>query len=465
MTMLGKVARALGRISMDSWINLMTGVGGGVNRNAFLFEADARIPDVTLQHLYDGDAFAARICDGVPRHALRNGFKVATGDDALDTALAAKFEELGAQEKLVQVWTWARLFGGAVLWIGADDGKAPDEPLDPLAVKSVPFVTVLDKREVIPETYFNDPMKGTFGEPETYRFARASSGGGTDNRKVHASRLIRFDGVMTTRERRREHLMWCDSVLQRTYDKLRQFNGAYAAVGTLLQDASQGVFKIKDLYAMMAGDAKEKLKQRMELMDMARSAARAILIDADGESFERTEVGALSGLPDVMDKFLLQLAGASETPVTVLMGQSPAGMNATGESDLSIWDAGVQAERRNMLAPRILKLARLLLHGYDVPNLKVEFPALREPTPSEKADLRLKVAQTDQIYLDKGVITAEEVAKSRFRPEGWSDETTIDQGDREAAMAADRAAAQAQSTQQTPPPAPGGAPTTNGASP
>ena len=62
-----------------------------------------------------------------------------------------------------------------------------------------------------------------------------------------------------------------DSVLQRVYEDLRQARGGYAAVATLLQDASQGVFAVKDFYALMAQDDGAKtFEQRMELMDMSR---------------------------------------------------------------------------------------------------------------------------------------------------------------------------------------------------
>ena len=42
------------------------------------------------------------------------------------------------------------------------------------------------------------------------------------------------------------------------------------------------------------------------------------------------------GVGDVYDRFMMDLAGAAETPVTKLFGCSPAGMNATGESDIKI---------------------------------------------------------------------------------------------------------------------------------
>jgi len=85
--------------------------------------------------------------------------------------------------------------------------------------------------------------------------------------------------------------------------------------------------------SMMAADKKDVLKRRLEMMDLARGVTRSVLLD-DGEEYSRTEVGALTGIADLLTKNLLLLSGAAEIPVTVLMGQSPAGLSATGESDI-----------------------------------------------------------------------------------------------------------------------------------
>lgn len=188
------------------------------------------------------------------------------------------------------------------------------------------------------------------------------------------------------------------------------------------------------------------------------SSTRNVLIDADGESFTRTEVGALAGLAAVLDKFLLLLlSGAAEIPVTILMGQSPAGLSATGESDVRWFYDRIKSAQTSTLQPNLLRLILLLCLAKDGPTkgvvpakLAVEFAPLWQMTPLELADLRQKQSTTDAAYITAQVVTAEEVAASRFRPEGWSPETTIDLGAREAAMAADADAAQLTAGQGAP---------------
>lgn len=442
---MGTLQRA--RATLDSWLNAITAVGGNLNRTAFAFARDAPVDDQTLEDLYHGDPFAARICKAVPEDALRQGFTVKTGDAALSSALAARLDDLRAREKALEAWVWARCFGGAALFVGADDGQPPWAPLDWGRIASVRFLTVLDKRELQADTWVTDPLARRFGEPEVYRVQRAPAGGGAlDTHRVHASRLIRFDGALTSRRRRAQLGGWSESELGRVVEALRQFNAAYAAAGTLLQDSSQGVFKMKDLMSMLAQDKQDLFKTRMEAMDMARSVGRAILVDADGESFERVESGVLGGLPDVVDRFMLLLAGACEIPVTRLMGRAPAGLNATGESDTRGYYDRVQSDRTHMLRPRLEHLVRLLLRAQDGPTRgvepagwSVEFPSLWQMSPAEEAQLRNQVATTDVAYITAGVLTPEEVALSRFRAEGWNAETTVDLESRAAIRDADAA--------------------------
>ncbi len=432
----------------DGWVNLMTGVG--TDRSKGLgFQAGARLADESLEALFIGDPFANRICRVVPEEAMRQGCAVKTGDAEEESHITAYADAWRVSDRLAAAWTWARVFGGGAIFVGADDGRDPREPLDEANVRSILFLVVLDRRELVPLTWFTDPTRGNFGEPETYQLIRVSTGGVTENIPVHTSRLVRFEGALTTRRRRIVLRGWGESELQRLYDVLGQFNGAWGATGSLLQDASQGVFKIKNLYAMLAADKQDILKTRLEMMDLGRSVARAIMVDSDGESFERTEVGALAGLAAVLDKFLLLLSGAAEIPVTILMGQSPAGLSATGDSDVRWFYDRIKSQQTATLRPRHLRLLRLLCLAHDgptggkvPPKLSVEYAPLWQMTPLEEATLRQTVGSTDTAYITAGVLTPEEVAASRFRPEGWTMETTVDLEVRRATIAADQDAAQ-----------------------
>lgn len=416
----------------DSWSNLVTGIGAATGRLDFQFTREWRIDDQTLEDMFHGDPYASRIVRAVPEEALRRGFSVACGDPAVESEIKRALDDLHVLRKVTEAWTWARLFGGAALFIGADDGRDPSLPLDTANIRAIRFVTVLDKREIFPASWFKDPLSPYFGEPETYRFVR-SGAGGTDSREVHATRIVRFDGAVTSRRRRQQNNSWCESELQRIISKLREFNGNSAAASTLLQDASQAVFKIKDLMTLIASNKNDVMTKRLQLMDMARSVARTVMLDADSESFERVESGIATGMADLVDKSFLLLAGAAEIPVTILFGQAPAGLSATGDSDIRWFYDRLDSARTNNVQPRLERIIRMFLRAQNGPTGGVEpdawtikWPSLYQLTDGEQADLRAKQATIDAQYITAQVLTPEEVRANRFRRDGYSTETSLD---------------------------------------
>ncbi len=441
MTILNSLHRAAGALRRiargDSWINNTTGQGQGTGRSAWEYQRANLIPYQVLSDLYHGDAYAAKVCEAHPEHAIRRGFTVTTGDKAVDKVLLASCEDMALARRASEAWTWGRAFGGGALVLGCDDGRKAQDPLDLSTLRAVRFVTTVDSSELVPDTWETDPLSPRFGEPRVYRLQRSGGGGGMDTSQVHHTRVVRFEGLPTTRPERQRLNGWGASVLARTYDLLQQWNGGHVAVNDLLLDASQAVWKVKGLLDIVSGDAAELFEERMALADRVRSTFRAVLLDTE-ESLERTEVGALTGLPDLLDRYALRVAGASGIPVSILLGRSPAGLNATGESDTRGFYDDVSAKRERVLRPALEHVVRLILlssegptRGKEPAGWRVEFPPLWEPTEGEKADLRLKVAQTDAVYLTNGVTTPEEVAASRFPAGGeWSMDTTVDLGAR-----------------------------------
>ena len=453
MDFVGLVERALERI--DGWANLVTGVGTDRRSKRLAFDPDAILSEELLEQLYVGDAYAGRVCRVVPEEALRQGATVTTGDTSADAEVKEHLDEFGVNDKITLAWTWSRVFGGGAVLLGADDGRPPWEPLDETAIREVRFLDVVDARELRPDRYETDPRQRLFGEPVTYRLQRTGGGGASESALWHRSRVVLFDGAPTTRRRRQLLHGWGESELQRLYTILAHFNGGWEASGTLLQVASESVFKLKGLMSMMAADKKDVLKRRLEMMDLARGVTRSVLLD-EGEEYTRTEVGALTGVADLLTKNLLLLSGAAEIPVTVLMGQSPAGLSATGESDVRWFYDRTKSAQERVLLRRHRRVVRVLLAAKNGPTggrlpakITITYPPLWQPTPLEAAELRSKQATTDAAYITAQVVTADEVALSRFGTGVWSAETTIDLGAREAARQADRDASGLTNTADT----------------
>jgi hypothetical protein len=128
--------------------------------------------------------------------------------------------------------------------------------------------------------------------------------------------------------------------------------------------------------------------------------------------------------------------------VTLLMGESPAGLNATGAADIRGFYDNVAAWRKSDIEPGLKRILKCVLaearQGLGAaesvdgsanagePEWDIKWPSLYQPTDKEKAEVRKIVADTDSVYITSGVLDPTEVTLSRFGEGGWSMETTVD---------------------------------------
>jgi phage-related protein (TIGR01555 family) len=225
---------------------------------------------------------------------------------------------------------------------------------------------------------------------------------------------------------------WADSVYTSMKETLQDFGISWHSVTHLLQDFSQAVLKMKGLADAIAQQEGNLVLDRMTAMDLCRSVARAVPIDSEDEDFIRV-VTPMSGLADVLDRLMLRMAEAGEMPVTLLFGQSPAGLNATGESDIRFFYDGIKASQEETVRPRIDRLLDVLFaskagptKGTEPENWSYEFNPLWQETDSQRAETRKAQAEADVMYIENGVLDEEEVAMSRFGGDTYSSETVLD---------------------------------------
>jgi phage-related protein (TIGR01555 family) len=391
--------------------------------------------------LHRGNDMAARIINRPVEDALREGWEfIADGDKGALEAFNARVDELDLTPKVQQAWIAARRDGGSLLMPGIDDGaKDLAEPLNERTIKTFSWVTLLTRREAKVDSVYTDPTSPKYGEPEFYRVGNDAAGrrGAAAVKRVHESRVIRFDGVPTSREVRTSQDGWDDSVLLRPYTALRGFGVSWESVEVVLSEFVLTIFRMKGLAEKVAANATDAIQKRTELLNLQKSILRGMLLDAD-ESFERQTV-SVAGLADLLDKFAVRLAAAAEIPATILLGQSPAGMNATGESDVRQYYDRVAGMRNDYLRPRLNRLVTLMLRaktgptrGREPANWRIAFPPLWQETAKEKAELRRIQSQTDIAYIDAGVLLPDEVAVNRFGGDEYSPDTVIDRAAREA---------------------------------
>lgn len=392
-----------------------------------------RLNEQMLDSLYDEDDFAATIVEALPEDGMRQGWEPtrrASEDDEDELAAKATKEQiatikrrttdLGVDARVMEAAIWGRLHGGSALFPVVEDGLDPSMPLDISRVTKLRSIVTMSRSELAWHALNDDPRSPNYQKPETWLFTPMTGGA---SMVIHSSRLLRFEGANVSRRRRMQEQGWSASVLQRVYEILRDAGMNWKSVSFILNDASQPVFKIKNLIDMIANGKKADLQNRMEVVNMARGAARALLVDAEFEDFEYRN-GSLGGLDVLLDKTWIRVAAAARMPVTRLMGMSPAGLNATGESDVRGWYDSVQSYRTTDLQPPLETIVRLLaaeLNAGSPDEWTIEWPSLWQMTPTEEAAHRKTIADTDAVYIDKQVVTAEEVCATRFGGGTYSD--------------------------------------------
>lgn len=418
---------------LDSWENFLTGLGTIRDKlTAQKAVLRGQLSDQTLEALHTSDDIAATIVEKLPSDALRASFTVtvpatsAADPAGVSKALRDALTLLGADDALQSAWLWARLYGFGAVLLGVDDGLESSEPIDMRRVRSLTHLQVFRRTELQPYRYYDDPQKPKYGHVEIYEVtqttlayptvANATSPTRPSARYlVHESRLLKFCGVQTSRWGAMSAQYWDDSVLQRCHDVLREFSSSWMSAAHLMTDASQAVIKIANFMTLVTSVGEEKMRQRFRWLDLGRSVARAILLD-ERESFERVAT-SFQGIPELLDRFMSRVAAAAHMPQTVLFGRSPAGLNATGESDMRTWYDQVATERSKRLTPNIEQLVRVQMAAKDGPTkgvvlegVTVDYPPLWQPTQKEKSEaLKLEADALGALVTQK-VMLPEEAA-------------------------------------------------------
>lgn len=415
-------AQLVRTIRNDGWENALTGLGTSRDKTQFgRFCGAAQIPPQELIDLFNHHDLARRIVALRPSEAYREGFKVEINDDSKTAeAINKAVKDRGIVNQFRKATTFGRLLGGGLIIGGLDDGQTQDQPLNEEAIIRLRYLTFIDKRFVSVLSYYEDPEHDKYLEPEVYQIVPPT---GRMLASVHETRCIRFGGAETDELTRRTLGGWDFSVLQNVYNTMRAFENNWQAVNVLVSDASQAVYKIKGLInAMSTPKGRETMQSRMELIEMTRSIARAIVLDSDyNEEFSR-QTTSFTSLPEILDRGMMRMSAAAEVPVTRLFGRSAAGMNATGDGDDRSFYDGVAAEQTKEVEPKLRRVVTWMCASKDgptagvvPPDFEICFPPLWQPTDKEQAETEKTFADRDKIMIDGQVWFPEEVALARAR--------------------------------------------------
>jgi phage-related protein (TIGR01555 family) len=227
--------------------------------------------------------------------------------------------------------------------------------------------------------------------------------------KVHHSRVIRFSGRKLPFWEEQAEIHWGASELEHVFDELAKRDNTSWNIAALVFQANLLINKVDGMDQMLAmGDAESQ--RQFYSIKSAQNQMRnnnGMMIIGTTEDVQSIQY-TFSGLNDIYESFMLDVAGASEIPVTRLFGRAPAGMNATGESDLQNYYDMISQEQNTVMLPKIEKLYPVIFmseFGAVPTDLGFKFNPVRTPSDEQIADLVAKKVSAIGDMYDRGLIT------------------------------------------------------------
>ena len=400
----------------DGYVNLLNKYGTKQdNSEAYKFEREPVIPDMQLTGLYEGNGLFSKIIDTPAEEALKHGFDLNLKSDELNAFVEDALDDLEWEEKAATAIKWARLYGGALIVMLIDDGRGLEEPVDWEHIRSIDELRVYERSIVQPDyasLYQQDyGGKGAgnrvskFGQPEYYYVSSIYG-----SFKVQESRCLVFrNGVLPEQTSNATYLFWGMPEYVRIRRALRETVTAHTDSVKLLERSVQAIYSMKGLASLLTtDDGENQVLKRLQLVDTSRGLLNSIAIDSEGEQYD-FKTFQFSGVKDVIDATCNMLSALTNIPQTILFGRSPAGMNATGDSDFESYYNFVEKIQRLMLKRNLRTLLDVVFRAgiasgdvTEEPDYKLEFNPLWSLSDTEQATVDQTKAQTALVMAQTG---------------------------------------------------------------
>lgn len=385
---------------LDTLKSLVTGLGTAKDKGTSLTYVFVPKAESELNAMHRSDWLARKIVDIIPNDMTREWRDWQAESDQI-TALEAveKSPLINLQKKLTLAMQKARLFGGAAIYMGIK-GQKPEEPLDlnRITKGGLEYLALLHRHEVTVGELIRDVTNPLHGEPSWYEVY----GAGGSMVRVHPSRMIRFVGAEILDERYNNDQGWGDSILQVVYDAVINASSMQQHIAALIPEAKTDVIYMPGLSKILQNaTTTQQLTDRFTYANTAKSMFNMLLLEGNGgtgdnalgEKWEQKQIN-FEQLPELAQQFLQIAAGAADIPVTRLLGQSPSGLNSTGDGDLHNYYDNIGARQRTELSPALHRLDEVIIRsalGSRPPEIYSDWSPLYTLSEKEQADvLKLK---------------------------------------------------------------------------
>ena len=369
-----------------------------------------------LTAMYRENWLTMRIIDMPAEDMTRAWYRLSASVSEEDVHALRRLEARhSVKQELTNALRWARLYGGslALMVIRGEEDRL-DQPLDPDLLLPGCFqgLLVLDRAQGIQPSaeLVSDLDDPDFGLPERYTVDLDTES--CRSVTLHHSRVLRFVGRELPRMETVREDYWGASEMEHIHDELLKRSAASANIAQLLFQANVTTLKMSDFGDLLGFGTEEQrrsVEYAMGLENRFRTSFGVQLLSRD-DSFEN-HAYSFTGLSEIYEQFMMDMAGAAEIPATRLFGRSPQGMNATGESDLRNYYDMIASLQERQLRPALEKLLPVMAvscWGEAPADLGFVFEPVMTTSPAERAELVSKLSQDVIQAFRAGLLTREE---------------------------------------------------------
>jgi phage-related protein (TIGR01555 family) len=412
--------------TQDRLTNVMTGQGTSVDGQVFNRYVFLPTTHTDAEAAYRTSWLWRKIIDLPALDMVRSWREWQTDGNNIQ-AIEAEEKRLRIKEKCKRALILSRLYGGGALFLGTNDPD-PSQPLNPASTKKggLTYVHVLSRHQLTLGEQRLDPADPWFGKPEYFMINTLDK---DREVKIHPSRMVEFvgqpipEGSWYGAGALAGSWFWGDPIMQSIGQAVKNADLAQDGFAALIARAAVDVFKFKDLMSIVGTtEGEEQIKKRVAWTAQAKSTHRAMLIDAE-DDWQQVQIN-WSGIPNVLDAFLLVVSGAADIPMTRLLGQSPRGLQSTGDGEERDYQSMIMARQQEQLAPALDRIDSLLIPSAlgSVPSdIYYSFGPLQEANEKDEAAIEFQFAQAWKIYCDSGEFPSEAlaaIAKNRINESG-----------------------------------------------
>lgn len=365
----------------------------------------------TITTLYRENWIVQNIVSVIPDDIIRKWYEVKS---AIAPEMIDKLQRLERKTKLRDAvkrgMYWGRLYGGAVgvMMIEGQDDLSQPLDLDTVTPDSFKGLQILDRwTGVYPSSdLVTDEEDPDFGLPESYQVRDEASG--TMVADVHHSRVIRFTGRPLPWLEAVTEMYWGESEIEAVYQDLVRHDNVASNIASLTFRANVNYLESDGLDQLLATGSAEMQRRFWNTLQAQNilESNFGLRVMQKGDVMHNTQY-SFTGIADVYDRMMMDVAGASRIPVTKLFGRSPAGLNSTGESDLRNYYDYIDSLRDTVfrdIVERLLPVLALSSWGAIPDDLDIDFAPMDTPTSLELADVAQKKTSAVISAYQAGVI-------------------------------------------------------------